>query len=405
MADGHPPGSAMRIFILTLGSRGDFEPFWSLAQALSARGHEVTLGSSAFHHQADPGLRWLTVGDSTQADLARALQAMAAEPDPTQRVRQYATQWLIPQLTAGDAAIAAEVERSDYVINNLKLTFQRSGRQVPGAFVSYEPPQDLADLQSWGSADHGGRTLELVALPHALVAPEIPPDAGLHFTGFWAPPRRALAACPMVLAAAPDAVGPVVLTMGSMAVLHARSLVDTFVQALLGADLSGIVVGGPALPATVRLQTASEVDYEPLFRRASCVVHHGGTGTVGAVLRAGVPSVLLLQIAPQHAWARVLLRAHLCAGVLDVATLTAPALAGALRRAVDDDSLRHSARHWQSALAGEAGLAHAVALIEAHGRRVGLVDGRALLATTALWQADLGLAGSIAAPPGTAIRW
>jgi hypothetical protein len=301
----------------------------------------VTLGTSAFHQQAGPGLRWLTVGDSTQADLDLALQAMAAEPDPTQRVHQYAAQWLLPQLAAGDAAIAAEVERSDYVISNLKLSFQREGHQVPGAFVTCEPPQDLAELQSWGSADHGGQTLELVALPHALVAPSIPADAGYHFTGFWAPPRRAVAACPVMLAAVP-----------------AR------------------------LPAQIRLQVVNEADYEVLFRHASCVVHHGGTGTVGAALRAGVPSVLLPQIAPQHAWAQVLLRAHLCADVLDAATMTAPALARALLRAVDDDSLRHSARHWQSALAGEAGLAHAVALIEAHGRRVGLVDGRALLANS-----------------------
>ena len=372
----------MRIFVLTLGSRGDFEPFWALAQALSARGHEVTLGTSAFHRQADPGLRWVSVGDSTQADLDRALQAMAAEPDPTLRVRQYAAQWLLPQLAAGDAVIAAEVERADYVVNNLKLAFQRGGRQIPGAFVTYEPPQDLAELQSWGSADHGGRTLELVALPHALVAPDMPRDAGFHFTGFWSPPRRAVGASPVALDIAPGAVGPVVLTLGSMSVLHAHSLVECFAQALRGADLSGVVVGGPPLPGHGRLQMICEADYGWLFPQASCVVHHGGTGTVGAVLRAGVPSVLLPQIAPQRAWAQELLRAHLCADVLEAPTLTATALARALCRAVDDDGLRRSARHWQSTVDREAGLTLAVTLIEAHWRDIGVaVDRRSFLAS------------------------
>lgn len=249
---------------------------------------------------------------------------------------------------------------------------------MPGAFVTYEPPQDLAELQSWGSADDGGRTLELVALPRALVAPAITPEAGFHFTGFWAPPRRAVAACPVVPAVAPGGVGPVVLTLGSMAVLHGRSLVDCFAQALHGADLSGVVVGGPSMPEHARLQMINEADFEGLFHHASCVVHHGGTGTVGAALRAGVPSVLLPQIAPQRVWAQVLLRAHLCADVLDAATMTATALARALRRAVDDDGLRRSARHWQSALAGNAGLDHAVALIEAHVRDVGLAANPAL---------------------------
>jgi len=94
-----------------------------------------------------------------------------------------------------------------------------------------------------------------------------------------------------------------------------------------------VVVGGATLLAQARLQVVDEADDEALFRHASCVVHHGGTGTVGTVLRAGVPSVLLPHIAPQHAWARVLLRAHLCADVLEAATVTAAALARALRRA------------------------------------------------------------------------
>jgi len=57
----------MRIFILTLGTRGDFEPFWALGRELCARGHSVTIGTSAFHVQNDPALTWLPIGTGTMA--------------------------------------------------------------------------------------------------------------------------------------------------------------------------------------------------------------------------------------------------------------------------------------------------------------------------------------------------
>ena len=37
----------MNVFILTLGSRGDVQPFVALGRGLKAAGHEVTLATSA----------------------------------------------------------------------------------------------------------------------------------------------------------------------------------------------------------------------------------------------------------------------------------------------------------------------------------------------------------------------
>jgi vancomycin aglycone glucosyltransferase len=46
-----------------------------------------------------------------------------------------------------------------------------------------------------------------------------------------------------------------------------------------------------------------EVNHQALFRRVSAVVHHGGAGTTTTAARAGVPQVVVPQIADQPYWA------------------------------------------------------------------------------------------------------
>jgi vancomycin aglycone glucosyltransferase len=46
-----------------------------------------------------------------------------------------------------------------------------------------------------------------------------------------------------------------------------------------------------------------EVNHQALFQRVAAVVHHGGAGTTATVARAGVPQVVVPQIADQPYWA------------------------------------------------------------------------------------------------------
>lgn len=47
-----------------------------------------------------------------------------------------------------------------------------------------------------------------------------------------------------------------------------------------------------------------EVNQQVLFARVAAVVHHGGAGTTTAAARAGVPQVVVPQVADQPYWAR-----------------------------------------------------------------------------------------------------
>jgi UDP:flavonoid glycosyltransferase YjiC (YdhE family) len=369
----------MRIFILTIGSRGDFELFLMLARALRDRGHPVTLGTPGFYADQvrQAGLHWVQIGNSTRAEMVAALQSVAPEADLVQRVRLYAQRWLEPQLRTSFMQIHALATGSDYFISNLKMSMQRQGQVMPGALVTYDPPFALDSLRQYGSQQSNGLLLELVAMNRALVDPQGLWGKEFRFTGFWkdehatgwSPP----ADLQTFLAAGPP---PVVVTMGSMVMFGARRLVQTVTTALQQAGQRGVIVSGWSGIASTdstagAVYCAEEVPYDWLFPQASCVIHHGGCGTVAAVLRAGVPSIVLPQITCQEIFGRALERAHLATGIFDAHTLEPTALAGAIQQALSDETVRQSARRWQQTVAEDRGVKAAADWITDHARACG----------------------------------
>jgi UDP:flavonoid glycosyltransferase YjiC (YdhE family) len=368
----------MRIFILTLGTRGDLELFVALGQELRRRGHEVTLGSSAFHaaRACESGLDFVPVASGSQADLVRILQSLAPITDGRQRTYHIYTQWLQPLLREAIPNVTALATESDYFLSNLKLVLRRGNAVLPGAAVTYDPPGDIADLARYGTQEHGGRILELIALNRPLIDPGGAWDPAYKFTGFWESADRPPWAPPRELAAfLEDGPPPVAITLGSMALYDSARVLGLVASALRRAGTRGVLAAGwsgaaAGLHDDGRILCVEEVPYDWLFPRAACVVHHGGCGTVAAVLRAGSASVVLPQIMAQECFARVLLRERLAIASLGPAALTAETLASAIRRTLDDSSASESARHWQEVVAAEAGLRTAADFIEAHAQRV-----------------------------------
>jgi UDP:flavonoid glycosyltransferase YjiC (YdhE family) len=366
----------LRVFIVTLGTRGDFELFWALGRALRAGGHDVVLGSSAFYadQSREAGLDWVQIGAGRREEMLSALRALASVRDRAQRTRRFASDWLRPQLESGKAQMAATAQGCDYFVSNLKLAMARGGEIIPGAFVTYDPPQALVDLAAYGSARHRGRTLELVAISRPLIDPDRAWGLEYSFTGFWDPLQgRARQASPALEAFVAEGGPPAVLTMGSMAMFDAPRVLRAFGQALRTAGRRGVVVAGwaeVAPDAQAECMVVEEADYDWLFARAACVVHHGGCGTLGAVLRAGVPSILLPQLTAQDGFGRALMRERLATGVFEAAELEPAALAAAIDRAVRDETVLASVRRWQQKVRQERGLSLAAELIEAHWRQV-----------------------------------
>jgi sterol 3beta-glucosyltransferase len=254
------------------------------------------------------------------------------------------------------------------------MVMQRDGAILPGAAVSYDPPGSIDDLPRYGTQNHGGRILDLVAMPKALVDPDDRWGAHYRFTGFWMPQAQPEWMPPPALAAFVEAgPPPVVLTMGSMVMFDAERLVRHLREALARGGGRAVVVGGwsgiPSLPVPGDpVFAVAEAPYDWLFARASCVIHHGGCGTVAAVLRAGRPSILLPQITAQEHFGRMLRRERLAAGVFDTSLLRAADLAAAIETATTDGRYADSARRWQTIVSAEGGVEAAAGHIESHAR-------------------------------------
>ncbi|MFD2792731.1 glycosyltransferase [Promicromonospora vindobonensis] len=144
-----------------------------------------------------------------------------------------------------------------------------------------------------------------------------------------------------------DGDPPVYVGFGSMPVGDPTALLaaidatcaDLGVRALVSAgwnDFTGVDGAGGATQDEKRVRVVGAVDHAAVLPRCRAAVHHGGAGTTGAVLRAGLPAVVGWYSADQPMWGDLLRGAGV--GVARRAnTLTRPGvLAGALAEVLDD---------------------------------------------------------------------
>jgi sterol 3beta-glucosyltransferase len=101
--------------------------------------------------------------------------------------------------------------------------------------------------------------------------------------------------------------------------------------------------------------------HEWLFLRMAAVVHHGGAGTTGAGLRAGVPNPFK---GDQPFWGKRV--QDLGAGTPPIPhrRLTPDALANAIRRAMDDQTMREQATSIGEKIRAEDDVGNAVRLMQ-----------------------------------------
>jgi UDP:flavonoid glycosyltransferase YjiC (YdhE family) len=100
---------------------------------------------------------------------------------------------------------------------------------------------------------------------------------------------------------------PIYIGFGSMPIPDPDATARLLLTALQRTRQRAIVCG-PTLAATYALQTsdtvltADELPHERLLHRVSAVIHHGGSGTTGAGLRAGRPTLITPFIFDQFFW-------------------------------------------------------------------------------------------------------
>jgi len=407
----------MNILILTIGTRGDVQPFLALSLALQARGHSVTLAAppDARAFVESRGVAYRALGTDMAELLSRS--GIAGNVGPVHLLRflslrrRYAAElfrkagrdvldllpgadlvvYKTPLLIAGLLADSMGIPGIEAGFVPLLPTRRNTGILFSGRNLGAPANWILSSLVSAGVRSGTKRRLKELRrgnpglVPHARrrkdapllyafspVVYERPSDWGgnVHLTGYWFLPPDPKWKPPGDLSAFLDSGDkPVYFGFGSMPNRSPERVMAMIreVLARLGArgivnrGWAGLAEGEDGLPD---LFFVDDVPHEWLFPRVSVAVHHGGAGTTAAALRAGIPSVIVPHLGDQPMWGRILHELGASARSIPADKLNVNRLERALREALEDGRMGGSSRDLARFLSAEDGVGNAVRVIE-----------------------------------------
>jgi sterol 3beta-glucosyltransferase len=191
----------------------------------------------------------------------------------------------------------------------------------------------------------------------------------IHVTGYWwLPPETGWHPSHELLQFLDAGSPPVYIGFGSMASQNPQKTTDLIRSAVKKAGVRAVVATGwdgmRDRTTDADLFVLESVPHEWLFPRMAAIVHHGGAGTTGASLRAGVPTIVIPHKGDQPFWGRQV--AHLGVGPQPIPRkrLTDENLAEAIRQSINNSAMRQRATALGERIRAEDGIAAAVKVIE-----------------------------------------
>lgn len=408
----------MDITAVTIGSRGDVEPFLALGQALRRRGHRLRIAAfprfqaevekrgfsfSAIHGDEDRMMK-LLIGEGVSGRAY--LDGLAALLNQNKRAilggvlgACKGADLILYTFLGSLAYHAAESLKIPCMRVNFWPADRTGSNPMPGMpalplggwynrltydlsgigfsiFTSRELNGWRAELglPKWAGRSYRtlfGRPVEaLYAYGEALAPKPKEWGAHLHLTGFW--PLEERAAAPMekgLLRFLESGDPPVYIGFGSMVGGSFAELQDIVLESLKKTGQRAILSSGWRKFDTARFPpNVYGVDAVPhgwLFPRMKAVVHHGGAGTTAAGLRAGKPTLVVYFGGDQRFWGNRVYRAG--AGPRPIARkgLTVKRLTRSLEL-LEDTRLQQNAAQIARRISQENGCENACDIMEAY---------------------------------------
>lgn len=202
--------------------------------------------------------------------------------------------------------------------------------------------------------------------------------AWAYVTGFWFIDRADEYEPPMELE---DFLGkkvpPLCFGFGSMTMPNPEYLTYYIVEALKKTRQGGIILSGWGqvgnivnIKDSLRVFVIKDVPHDWLLPQVPAMVHHGGAGTTAAVLRAGIPSIVVPFFAPQPVWGQKLAQLGVNPAPIPYKEVSEKTLAAAIEVVLGDEAMLQKAQDLGQKIRGEDGVANAV---EAFHRHLGLM--------------------------------
>ena len=354
----------MKILILTLGSRGDVQPYVALGTALKSRGHDVTVSTGrGFEDMIEAaGLSAAPLSDDVREliDRPEIQQAMrsfsgkvrawreskglfrrqlddmwgvARDLRPDAIVYHHPKALAAPHIAEALQAVAipaalipayiptAAFPSPGLPFRTLGPTGNRMSHRIVRELISWllSGKIDTWRQQTLGLGRMASRDLFEGYHPNGLPVPRLHPfsrhlvpvaDAWSdrdHITGYWFTDRTDDWEPPDGLARFLDAgPPPVYVGFGSMPTEDAKRLTGIVAEALHRAGERGVLATGwgglDDSMKTGRIHVLDAAPHDWLFPRCAAVVHHGGTGTTHEGLRWGRPSIVCPVFGDQPFW-------------------------------------------------------------------------------------------------------
>ena len=422
----------MKISLLTIGAMGDTQPFVALAVRLKSQGHRVRLAARPDFAPlaASYGIEFAPLGNPYKSvmrdeEVAAALgsgslrKIIKRGADPKQRavffegldadtMRAvdgaeaiiYKSSWIpfyayaeklgVPRVAAmlmpltrtrsfPSFLLGGGRDRGAIINSLLWRSTEQFVWQVARAYDTTLRREmlSLPPLPFWGPNKRYNK--ERAPLLYAYSPAVLPPPADwperIHVTGYWfADPPDGWAPPTELSSFLKNGAPPVYVGFGSMTGGDPEGTLRLILEALKLSRQRGVILSGWAgLAEDRRLpEYACAVDSVPhswLFPRVAAVIHHGGAGTTGAGLRAGVPSILIPFVADQPSWARRVTELGAGPRPIPFRELTAESLADAIRQAMTDAALRERAARIGELIRAEDGVGAAAEIVLSHASR------------------------------------
>jgi sterol 3beta-glucosyltransferase len=399
--------------MVTLGSRGDVEPFIALGLGLRAAGHEVSVATGVDFEPVVRalGLGFIPVGGDMQAAISgEEGRRMLRTKNPVAFVRRL-RRTAEPIIHTMQEDIWAAVQGADacvfsYLCGPVLDIHEATGLPcimgiLQPMLATGEFPVPIIPVRSLGRplnrlsfellslvmyAFFGDlavrwrrerfhlppppriRRIEKLGLPvlgawspAVIPRPTDWPEQA-RVTGYWLMPPSDYQPSAELRDFLSRGPAPVLVSFGSMVDEDPAGLAAIVEQALDRADRRAVLVGGWSglSVSSERILSVNSIPYDWLLPRVAAAVHHGGAGTTAAVLRAGVPSVAVPFGTDQPYWSRIVHRLGAGPPPIPRSRLTADRLARAITAAISDQSIRARAAALGRAISAEDGVKTAV---------------------------------------------
>jgi len=387
--------------LATVGSRGDNEPFRALALEAASAGHDVF-----FAHTSD--IKNDATAPYTDLALPGSMASVVADQgvSPFTAVLRYFSV-IKPLLTGVWEATTEHILalKPDVVVYHPKVVTAAAAAHAVGAIAlraelvpMLTPTADFAPVgvPSWipqslrvasyrlVHASMAGFTRKATRLAERLGAIRAEPDITLVpvsptllarpadwpedvvITGAWHSPQGE--ELDQELATFLE-FGPILYVgFGSMKDSHGARRAEAIINAARSMEMKillvtgwGGVVANAVHEAAPDILVRKSVSHAAVLPHCAAALHHGGAGTIHALLRSGTPGVIMPFLADQAWWAHHLYQQRLGPPALSRETRDYSVLTASLREAL---SYRDVLKIASFAMDAEDGLAEAVRVIE-----------------------------------------